>query len=144
MLEVKNIKKSFSTPTESFPPQKNVFEQTTNHFFMVKSLTFSTNKLSIEDNLFIKKDIKIQSPKSKALLEWTALSDVLLKEGLTLHIYECLDRETPDALFPNNWFSTHRNQDGTKCLCLYPMFLENRRKEITSRLINNIFFCFKT
>ena len=25
--------------------------------------------------------------------------------------------ETPDAIFPNNWFSTH--QDGT--LCLYPM-----------------------
>ncbi|MBG07450.1 MAG: amidinotransferase [Halobacteriovoraceae bacterium] len=138
MLEVKNNQKSFSDPTESFPTQKNVYEQTTNHFFMVKSLTFSSNKLSIEDNGFIKKDSKIQSPKSKALLEWTALSDILLKEGLTLHIYECLDKETPDALFPNDWFSTHRNQDGTKCLCLYPMFLENRRKEKKESIIKHL------
>ena len=76
------------------------------------------------------KNIKIQSPKSKALFEWTALSELLLKEGLTLHIYECLDKDTPDAIFPNNWFSTHRNEDGTKCLCLYlphkSLHLENR------------------
>ena len=138
MLMVKNNKKSFSSPIDSFPVQKDSLEQTTNHFFMVKSLTFSTNKLSIEDNLFIKKDIKIQSPKSKALLEWTALSDILLKEDLTIHIYECLDKETPDALFPNDWFSTHRNQDGTKCLCLYPMFLENRRKEKKESIIKHL------
>ena len=138
MLEVKNQKKSFSNPTETFPSQKNIFEQTTGHLFMVKSLTFSLNQESKKDNKFIKENIKIQSPKSKALFEWTALSDLLLKEGLTLHIYECLDKETPDAIFPNNWFSTHRNHDGTKCLCLYPMYLENRRNEKKESIIKHL------
>jgi hypothetical protein len=39
--------------------------------------------------------------------------------------------DTPDALFPNNWFSTHA--DGT--LVLYPMAAANRRRERRPDLI---------
>lgn len=39
--------------------------------------------------------------------------------------------DTPDALFPNNWFSTHA--DGT--LVLYPMSAANRRRERRPELI---------
>jgi hypothetical protein len=38
---------------------------------------------------------------------------------------EAEPHETPDALFPNNWISTHT--DGT--VALYPMFAPNRRTE---------------
>jgi hypothetical protein len=38
---------------------------------------------------------------------------------------EAEPHETPDALFPNNWISTHA--DGT--VALYPMFAPNRRTE---------------
>ena len=38
---------------------------------------------------------------------------------------DLITKETPDAVFPNNWFSTHN--DGT--VHLYPMFANNRRKE---------------
>ena len=42
--------------------------------------------------------------------------------------------DTPDAVFPNNWFSTHliNNQ---LYLFIYPMCTENRRKEVQ---INNL------
>lgn len=38
-------------------------------------------------------------------------------------------RNTPDAVFPNNWFSTHLNSDGSKQLVLYPMEAKSRRDE---------------
>jgi len=43
--------------------------------------------------------------------------------------------DTPDALFPNNWFSTHKiNSKST--MCLYPMKALNRRKEKRKDIIN--------
>lgn len=42
--------------------------------------------------------------------------------------------DTPDAIFPNNWFSTHDNQ----LMILYPMMAENRRKEIRPDLLDFI------
>jgi hypothetical protein len=47
-------------------------------------------------------------------------------------VQDTKDPSTPDAIFPNNWVSTHHN--GT--LCLYPMFAENRRAERKSTVIN--------
>jgi len=47
-------------------------------------------------------------------------------EVLVLEKNRRLGRETPDAVFPNNWFSTEH--DGT--LIFYPMLAENRRAEI--------------
>jgi hypothetical protein len=35
------------------------------------------------------------------------------------------DRDTPDALFPNNWITFHSNGE----ICLYPMYAKNRRRE---------------
>ena len=35
--------------------------------------------------------------------------------------------DTPDAVFPNNWFSTHRENGGT--VVVYPMAVDNRRPE---------------
>ena len=40
-------------------------------------------------------------------------------------------KDTPDAIFPNNWFSTHDNE----LMILYPMMAENRRKEIRPDLL---------
>jgi len=46
-------------------------------------------------------------------------------------VQDTKDPSTPDAIFPNNWISTHAG--GT--LCLYPMFAENRRAERKSSVI---------
>jgi hypothetical protein len=39
------------------------------------------------------------------------------------------DASTPDAVFPNNWFSTHRTQNGQRAFCLFPMKAPSRRLE---------------
>ena len=41
-----------------------------------------------------------------------------------------IEEGTTDAIFPNNWFSTHRVAGGHQpCMFLYPMKAENRRLE---------------
>ena len=135
MIEVRNLKKKFLTKKDSFPFQKSIKEQSTNNIFMVRPLTFNLNNAAQNDNYFINKKPPTNKPKAKALLEWTHFTDLLLKEGVTIHHYESLDKNTPDAIFPNNWFSSHRNQDGSKTLCLYPMYLKNRRGERKEEII---------
>ena len=54
-----------------------------------------------------------------------------------IHVDVVEDTSTPikpDAIFPNNWFSTH--DDGT--LLLYPMLAENRRRERRLDLIEQL------
>ncbi len=38
--------------------------------------------------------------------------------------------KTPDAVYPNNWFSTFINSEGKTDLIIYPMLAENRQAEI--------------
>ena len=45
-------------------------------------------------------------------------------------------RVLPDAVFPNNWFSTHPSFDGT--LVLYPMLGSNRAKEKRQDIVDYI------
>lgn len=45
---------------------------------------------------------------------------------MRVHLFEDTGaRNTPDAVFPNNWFSTHAGGH----VALYPMFAESRRRE---------------
>jgi len=47
--------------------------------------------------------------------------------------------DTPDAVFPNNWFSTHSDFEcGESTLVLYPMKLPNRRKERRPEFISRL------
>ena len=44
----------------------------------------------------------------------------------------------PDSVFPNNWFSTHRNADIPDGLfCLYPMKVPSREREKNPQIIND-------
>jgi hypothetical protein len=49
-----------------------------------------------------------------------------------VHVFEdTADTKKPDAVFPNNWFSTH--DDGR--VVLYPMFAKSRRTERRTDLV---------
>jgi len=66
----------------------------------------------------------------RALEEFDLLAEGLLAKGIEVIVSEDSRRlETPDSVFPNNWFSTH--PDGT--LVLYPMEAAARRRERLSR-----------
>ncbi|WP_205171715.1 citrulline utilization hydrolase CtlX, partial [Burkholderia sp. LMG 13014] len=46
--------------------------------------------------------------------------------GVRVHVFDDHgERDTPDSVFPNNWFSTHPGGH----VALYPMFSANRRRE---------------
>lgn len=64
--------------------------------------------------------------KNRACREFDALKDVLSHHGIQVLVWEELEGlDTPDCLFPNNWFSTHEQG----IFVLYPMFAHNRRLE---------------
>ena len=68
---------------------------------------------------------------SLALAEFDTAVSVLRKYVNVIVVQERPGDPLPDAIFPNNWFSTH--EDGR--LCLYPMLTPLRRKEVRIGLL---------
>ena len=103
-------------------------KQVTNIVMMIRPACFGYNAQTALDNMYQKNNIEISSSEiaKKALLEFDNFVDVLENAGINVIQFEDdLRSITPDAIFPNNWISTH--QDGT--ICLFPMYAENRRIE---------------
>jgi len=67
----------------------------------------------------------------KAFEQVTAAGRVLEAEGIVVHTFEDEGFETPDSVFPNNWFSTHTGGQ----IAIYPMYAKNRRKERRTDII---------
>ncbi|WP_175704637.1 citrulline utilization hydrolase CtlX [Burkholderia ambifaria] len=58
--------------------------------------------------------------------EVTAAARMLADAGVRVHVFDDDgERDTPDSVFPNNWFSTHPGGH----VALYPMYSANRRRE---------------
>ncbi|MGF6969341.1 hypothetical protein OKW43_006436 [Paraburkholderia sp. WC7.3g] len=58
--------------------------------------------------------------------EVTAAVKTLADAGVRVHVFDDHgERDTPDSVFPNNWFSTHPGGH----IALYPMYSPNRRRE---------------
>ncbi|MCG6887991.1 MAG: amidinotransferase, partial [Gammaproteobacteria bacterium] len=63
--------------------------------------------------------------------ELTEAAAQLEAAGVTVHIFEDEGTQTPDSVFPNNWFSTHAGGH----IAIYPMLAPVRRKERRSDVI---------
>jgi hypothetical protein len=102
--------------------------QSTSSVFMVRPHSFRKNEDTATNNYY-QRDIAQASPEEiieRAQEEFDGLVDQLKAAGIEVIVFdEAEPHETPDALFPNNWISTHA--DGT--VALYPMFAPNRRTE---------------
>ena len=94
---------------------------------MVQPHAFHPNAETAKDNAY-------QSPASdqpkaiaaRALAEHGAAVTALHAAGVTVHVFDDDgSRNTPDSVFPNNWFSTHPGG----AVGLYPMFPISRRRE---------------
>ena len=103
--------------------------RTTDTILMVRPYDFGFNEETGRDNEFQQRLANSEEEiNTKANAEFQAMVDTLLAEGVTVLILEKPDKlypKTPDAIFPNNWFSTEH--DGT--LITYPMAAMNRRSE---------------
>lgn len=108
--------------------------QTTNTVFMVSPDHFGFNVQTSESNVFQNLPDNIgrdaQALRDEALSEFAAMIANLQAAGIeVIHVPSRPGVETPDAVFPNNWFSAHQTVDGERYLVLYPMLAPNRRLE---------------
>jgi hypothetical protein len=101
--------------------------QTASSLVMVRPASFGFNPETAQNNFYQKEDGRPSSEiRFLAQREFDGFVTLLEDQGVKVLVVE--DSEVPmktDAVFPNNWFSTH--PDGK--LILYPMFSPNRRLE---------------
>lgn len=104
-------------------------QQTTDTVLMVSPSNFKFNQETAVDNLFQQ---KIDVSNDTALKEFNSMVDKLRRKGIRVIVMPSRkDVETPDSIFPNNWFSVHATDEPEqKVLVLYSMFTKNRRAEL--------------
>lgn len=114
-----------------------MIQQSTQHILMVKPAAFGFNTMTAKDNVYqhsLPND-KEDEIHLRAVHEFDAFVERLQKEGVDVLI--AFDSPLPkksNAIFPNNWFTTHSNGS----LILYPMYAENRRSERRRSIIDFI------
>lgn len=101
---------------------------------MVRPHTFTPNPETAADNAFQQEATAEAALVAKqAHAESTAVAAALEEHGVTVHLFEDDGTaQTPDSVFPNNWFSSHA--DGL--MALYPMYAPSRRKERREDVVN--------
>ncbi|MFW8636389.1 citrulline utilization hydrolase CtlX [Cribrihabitans pelagius] len=93
---------------------------------MIRPHNFQSNPETRGDNAFqtLARNNEA-STAAQALAEFDQAVAVLREAAVTVHVFDDEGTETPDSVFPNNWFSTHAGGH----VAVYPMFAPNRRKE---------------
>ncbi len=101
-------------------------EQSANAVVMIRPHRFHPNPETAADNAFQQEGGPEQEVAVEALREFELAVAALSGAGVTVHVFDDTpDPSKPDAVFPNNWFSTHH--DGR--IALYPMSSPSRRRE---------------
>lgn len=106
--------------------------QTTDHVLMVRPARFAFNEETAANNAFQQKSEGGEDAVARrAIEEFDAYVALLRQNGVKVDVLQDTPEPfTPDSIFPNNCFSTHRD-GGEQVLVLYPMFAGNRRLERT-------------
>ena len=95
---------------------------------MVRPHRFTVNPETLSDNAFqtLPGDASAASVSSAAMAEFDACVSELTAAGVAVHVFDDFgERDTPDSVFPNNWFSTHHGGR----VAIYPMYAPSRRRE---------------
>jgi hypothetical protein len=94
---------------------------------MIRPADFHSNPETLASNAFQSRSlVEAATGRPAAVAECERLAAALEAAGVGVHLYDdSADPSKPDAVFPNNWVSFHR--DGT--VVLYPMLSRNRRAE---------------
>ncbi|KVC16166.1 citrulline utilization hydrolase CtlX [Burkholderia diffusa] len=97
---------------------------------MIRPHRFLPNPQTAADNAFQRTPAAdandTASVSAAARDEVTAAAHTLADAGVRVHVFDDHgERDTPDSVFPNNWFSTHPGGH----IALFPMYSPNRRRE---------------
>ena len=104
------------------------FQQLTSTVVMIRPDYFGFNTQTAETNVF---QVNVNGLSEKqirdaALQEFENMVEILTQNEIeVITLSSRTDIPTPDAVFPNNWFSHHDND----LIILYPMLTANRRAE---------------
>ncbi|MCT8160499.1 citrulline utilization hydrolase CtlX [Pseudoruegeria sp. SHC-113] len=93
---------------------------------MIRPSAFRSNPETAGDNAF--QTLASEAPAdvaARAAREFDTAVAQLQAAGITVHVFADNSDQTPDSVFPNNWFSTHAGGH----IAIYPMFAPNRRRE---------------
>ncbi len=111
--------------------------QSANAVVMIRPCRFFPNPETAADNAF-QREVSggtTDTLSRAAEREFDLAVEVLRSVGVTVHVFEDTPfPEKPDAVFPNNWFSTHH--DGR--VALYPMYSPARRNERRRDVIDEL------
>ncbi|MGV3704324.1 MAG: citrulline utilization hydrolase CtlX [Arcticibacter sp.] len=100
--------------------------QTTSRLLMIRPSRFGFNEQTAISNVFQISPEANENVQEQVMREFDGFVDMLRENKvLVLVIDDDPEQDTPDAIFPNNWISTHDN--GT--IIIYPVEAENRRAE---------------
>lgn len=109
--------------------------ETASKLLMIRPVGFGFNPQTASNNHFMQEQGRAEDVQPMALEEFDGMVQQLKAQGIPLLVIQDTPQpETPDSIFPNNWFSTHT--DGT--LVLYPLFAPNRRVERKPAVIKRI------
>ncbi|MBS0565074.1 MAG: amidinotransferase [Proteobacteria bacterium] len=110
----------------TFLPARNLL-QAPNAVVMIRPHAFAPNPETRADNAFQTSANAAGADLSlSARDEHDRAVETLRRHGVTVHVFEDDgSRDTPDSVFPNNWFSTHPGGQ----VAVYPMYAASRRRE---------------
>lgn len=122
------------TQTQTAP---RTIEQSATAVLMIRPYRFYPNPETAADNAFQRLVAAGDLPEISAAArrEFDAAVETLREAGVTVHVVDdTATPEKPDAVFPNNWLSTHH--DGR--VVLYPMYSAARRRERRQDVIDEL------
>ena len=111
-------------------------KQSTSSVLMVRPCQFYPNPETAADNVFqARVDCAVDALSEVARREFDAAVQTLRAAGVNVHVFEdTAEPEKPDAVFPNNWISTHH--DGR--IAVFPMYSALRRRERRHDIIGEL------
>src|SRR5437879_6582808 len=110
--------------------------QSTNSVLMIRPWRFYPNPETAIDNAFQSRaSFDMDALAAAARSEFDGAVRTLRDAGLKVHVFEdTAEPEKPDAVFPNNWISTHH--DGR--VALFPMYSALRRRERRQDIVEEL------
>ena len=108
-------------------PSATLPAQSSNAILMIRPSRFYPNPETAADNVFqARSGGASDGLTAAARSEFDTAVQILRDAGVNVHVFEdTAEPEKPDAVFPNNWISTHH--DGR--IALFPMYSASRRHE---------------
>ncbi|NVJ60423.1 MAG: hypothetical protein HWE27_08535 [Gammaproteobacteria bacterium] len=103
---------------------------------MCRPFHFGFNQQTGADNTFQHNTNSPEQVQKQAMKEFDNAVSSLQNIGVEVLILEHpINQNLPDAIFPNNWFTTHSSGE----LLLYPMKTPNRQLEVEPERLKNLF-----